>query len=273
VPQEKIDEIVRLAKESKPEGETHWSCWSMAKVAGVSPATVQRVWSALGLKPHLTKTFKLSNDKRFEEKLVDVVGLYLNPPAKAVLLCMDEKSQIQALDRTQPSLPMKKGRAGTMTHDYKRNGTTTLFAALDVLTGKVVGECLSGHTNREFLRFLRKVDKEVPKGLGTHMIMDNYGTHGHDDVQAWLAKHPRFHFHFTPTSSSWLNLVERWFRELTDKAIRRGVFRSVPELVAAIEAYLAANNKSPKPFVWTATAEQILAKVRRGRVVLEQISA
>jgi transposase len=273
VPQEKIDEIVRLTKESKPEGETHWSCRSMAKVAGVSPATVQRVWSARGLKPHLTKTFKLSNDKRFEEKLVDVVGLYLNPPAKAVLLCMDEKSQIQALDRTQPSLPMKKGRAGTMTHDYKRNGTTTLFAALDVLTGKVVGECFSRHTNREFLRFLRKVDKEVPKGLEIHMIMDNYGTHGHDNVQAWLAKHPRFHFHFTPTSSSWLNLVERWFRELTDKAIRRGVFRSVPELVAAIEAYLAANNKSPKPFVWTATAEQILAKVRRGRVVLEQISA
>jgi transposase len=273
VPQGKVDEIVRLTKESKPEGQTHWSCRSMAKAAGVSPATVQRVWSARGLKPHLTKTFKLSNDKRFEEKLVDVVGLYLNPPQKAVLLCMDEKSQVQALDRTQPSLPMKKGRAGTMTHDYKRNGTTTLFAALDVLTGKVVGECFPRHTNREFLKFLRKVDKEVPKGLEVHMILDNYGTHGHDNVDAWLAKHPRFHFHFTPTSSSWLNLVERWFRELTDKAIRRGVFCSVPELVAAIEAFLAANNKEPKPFVWTATAEDILANVRRGRVVLERISA
>jgi transposase len=273
IPQEKVDEIVRLTKESKPEGQTHWSCRSMAKVAGVSPATVQRVWSARGLKPHLTKTFKLSNDKRFEEKLVDVVGLYLDPPEKAVLLCMDEKSQIQALDRTQPSLPMKRGRAGTMTHDYKRNGTTTLFAALDVLTGRVVGECFPRHTNREFLKFLRKVDQEVPKGLEVHMIMDNYGTHGHPNVQAWLAKHPRFHFHFTPTSSSWLNLVERWFRELTDKAVRRGLFRSVPELVAAIEAFLAANNKDPKPFVWTATAEQILAKVRRGRVVLEQLAS
>ena len=214
------------------------------------------------------KNFKLSNDKRFEEKLVDVVGLYLNPPDKAVVLCMDEKSQIQALDRTQPSLPMKKGRAGTMTHDYKRNGTTTLFAALDVLTGVVIGKCLPKHTNNEFLQFLRKIDKEVPKGLEVHLILDNYGTHGHANVQAWLAKHPRFHLHFTPTSSSWLNLVERWFRELTDKAVRRGVFRSVPDLIAAIEDYLRANNNDPKPFVWTASAEAILEKVRRGRVAL-----
>jgi transposase len=273
IPQEKIDEIVRLTQESKPEGETHWSCRTMAKATGVSAATVQRVWHARGLKPHLVENFKLSNDKRFEEKLVDVVGLYLDPPEKAVVLCIDEKSQIQALDRTQPSLPMKKGRAGTMTHDYKRNGTTTLFAALDVLSGVVIGQCLPRHTNNEFVHFLRKVDKEVPKGVAVHVILDNYGTHGHDNVDAWLAKHPRFHFHFTPTSSSWLNLVERWFRELTDKAIRRGVFRSVPELIAAIEAYLAAHNNDPKPFIWTATADEILEKVRRGRVALGRITA
>jgi transposase len=245
----------------------------MAKAQGVSPATVQRVWAARGLKPHLVKTFKLSNDKRFEEKLIDVVGLYLNPPDKAVVLCMDEKSQIQALDRTQPSLPMKKGRAGTMTHDYKRNGTTTLFAALNVLTGVVIGECLQRHRHEEFLKFLRKIDREVPKGLAVHMILDNYATHKHPNVVAWLEKHPRFHLHFTPTASSWLNLVERWFRELTDKAIRRGVFGSVPALIEAIEDYLEANNGDPKAFVWTATAEQILEKVRRGRTALDQITA
>jgi transposase len=273
IPQDKIDEIVRLTQESKPEGETHWSCRTMARATGVSAATVQRVWHARGLKPHLVESFKLSNDKRFDEKLVDVVGLYMDPPDKAVVLCIDEKSQIQALDRTQPSLPMKKGRAGTMTHDYKRHGTTTLFAALDVLSGTVIGQCLPRHTNNEFVHFLRKVDKEVPKGVAVHVILDNYGTHGHDNVDAWLAKHPRFHFHFTPTSSSWLNLVERWFRELTDKAIRRGVFRSVPELIAAIEAYLAARNNDPKPFVWTASADEILEKVRRGRVTFGRITA
>ena len=272
IPADKIDEIVKLTQNSKPPGETHWSCRSMASASGVSSATVQRVWSSRGLKPHLVKTFKLSNDKRFEEKLIDVVGLYLNPPDKAVVLCMDEKSQIQALDRTQASLPMKKGRAGTMTHDYKRNGTTTLFAALNVLTGVVIGQCLPRHRNGEFLKFLRRIDKEVPKSLQVHLICDNYGTHKHPNVTAWLAKHPRFHLHFTPTSSSWLNLVERWFRELTDKAIRRGVFGSVPDLVAAIEAYLAANNENPKPFEWTATAEEILEKVRRGRVALEAIA-
>jgi transposase len=273
IPQDKIDEIVRLAQESKPQGETHWSCRTMAKATGVSAATVQRTWHARGLKPHLVETFKLSNDKRFEEKLVDVVGLYMGPPDKAVVLCIDEKSQIQALDRTQPSLPMKKGRAGTMTHDYKRNGTTTLFAALDVLSGVVIGQCLPRHTNNEFLHFLKKVDREVPKGVAVHVVLDNYGTHNHPNVRAWLAKHPRFHFHFTPTSSSWLNLVERWFRDLTDKAIRRGVFRSVPDLIAAIEAYLAAHNNDPKPFLWTASAEQILEKVRRGRVALDRITA
>lgn len=273
IPAEKVAEIVRRTREETPDGQTHWSCRSMAKAVGVSPATVQRIWSARGLKPHLVKTFKLSNDPQFEEKLVDVVGLYLDPPEKAIVLCMDEKSSVQALDRTQPSLPMVKGRAGTMTHDYKRHGTTTLFAALDVLTGRVIGQCLPRHRHDEFLRFLRVIDKQTPKGLDVHLILDNYSTHKHPDVRAWLTKHPRFQLHFTPTSSSWLNLVERWFREITDKAIRRGVFHSVPDLIAAIEAYLQAHNDDPKPFVWTATAEDILAKVRRGRVALNQAAS
>jgi len=269
----KVAEIVGATLHEKPEAETHWSCRSMAKAHGVSPATVQRIWSARGLKPHLVKTFKLSNDKRFEEKLIDVVGLYLNPPEQAVVLCMDEKSQIQALDRTQASLPIKKGRSGTMTHDYKRNGTTTLFAALDVLTGKVIGQCLPRHRHIEFLKFLRTIDREVPKGLQIHLILDNYSTHKHQNVKKWLAKHPRFHLHFIPTSSSWLNMVERWFGKLDDKAIHRGVFKSVPDLTVAIENYLAANNQDPTPFVWTATAESILAKVRRGRVTLDTITS
>jgi transposase len=269
IPQAKIDEIVALTQHSKPAGHTHWSCRTMARQVGVSPATVQRVWAARGLKPHLVNTFKLSNDPRFEEKLIDVVGLYLNPPDKAIVLCCDEKSSVQALDRTQASLPMTKGRAATMTHDYKRNGTTTLFAALDVLTGTVIGQCLPRHRHEEFLRFLRTIDRETPKGLTVHLIVDNYATHKHADVQAWLTNHPRFQMHFTPTSSSWLNLVERWFRELTDKALRRGVFHSVPDLIAKIEDYLAAHNTDPKPFVWTATAEDILTKVNRGRVALQ----
>ncbi len=272
ISQEKVEEIVRATLHDKPEAETHWSCRTMAKAQGVSPATVQRIWSARGIKPHRVKTFKLSNDKRFEEKLIDVVGLYLNPPEKAVVLCMDEKSQIQALDRTQASLPMKKGRAGTMTHDYKRNGTTTLFAALDVLTGAVIGQCLPRHRHEEFLKFLRTIDREVPTGLQIHLILDNYSTHKHENVKRWLAKHPRFHLHFTPTSSSWLNLVERFFGNLTDKAIRRGIFHSVPDLITAIEAYLKANNADPTPFVWTATADSILEKVRRGHVTLNQIT-
>ena len=244
----------------------------MAKVVGVSPATIQRIWSGRGLKPHLVKTFKLSNDPLFEEKLIDVVGLYLNPPDKAVVLCMDEKTSIQALDHTQ-ALPMVKGRAGTTTGDYTRHGTTTLFAALNVIDGTVIGSCMDKHRHEEFLKFLRKVGREVPKGLAVHMILDNYATHKHKDVVAWLAKHPRFQLHFTPTSSSWLNLVsvnERWFRELTGKALRRGVFHSVPDLIAAIEKYMKVHNNEPKAFVWTATAESILTKVRRGRVALNQ---
>ncbi len=272
IPQSKIEEIVELTRNSKPAGQTHWSCRTMAKQVGVSPATVQRVWAARGLKPHLVHSFKLSNDPRFEEKLIDVVGLYLAPPDNAIVLCLDEKSSVQALDRTQPSLPMVKGRAATMTHDYKRNGTTTLFAALDVLTGKVIGQCLPRHRHEEFLKFLRKIEHETPKGLQVHLICDNYATHKHPNVKAWLAKHPRFHMHFTPTSSSWLNLVERWFRELTDKALRRGVFHSVPDLIAKIEDYLAAHNDDPKPFIWTATAEDMLAKVARGRVALQTVN-
>ncbi len=272
IPQKVIDEIVDLTKNSTPEGQTHWSTRTMADRVGVSKDTVRRVWQARGLKPHLVKTFKLSNDPRFDEKLIDVVGLYLNPPDQALVLCMDEKSSVQALDRTQASLPIIKGRAATMTHNYKRHGTTTLFAALDVLTGKVIGSCLPKHRHTEFLKFLKTIDAEVPAGLQVHLILDNHATHKHEQVLAWLDQHPRFHLHFTPTSSSWLNLVERWFRNLTDKALRRGVFHSVPDLIAAIEAYLAAHNNDPKPFVWTATADDILTKVNRGRVALENAS-
>ena len=224
IPQETIEEILDLTQNYRPQGQTHWSCRTMAEAVGVSKDTVQRVWSARGLKPHRVETFKLSNDPRFDEKLVDVVGLYVNPPEKAIVLCADEKSSVQALDRTQASLPMIPGRAQTMTHDYKRHGTTTLFAALDVLTGTVIGQCLPRHRHQEFVKFLRTIDREVPTELRIHLILDNYATHKHPTVRAWLDKHPRFQLHFTPTSSSWLNLVERWFRELTDKALRRGVF-------------------------------------------------
>jgi transposase len=265
IPPEKIEAIVNSTLHETPPGETHWSCRSMGRKHGVSPATVQRIWSARGLQPHRVKTFKLSNDPKFEEKLVDVVGLYLNPPENAIVLCMDEKSQIQALDRTQPSLPIKPSRAGTMTHDYKRNGTTTLFAALDVLSGSVIGRCLPRHRHTEFLKFLKTIDREVPNRLKIHLILDNYATHNHPNVRTWLAAHPRFELHFTPTSSSWLNMVEIFFAQLTDKAIRRGIFHSVPALIDAIETYLAEHNENPEPFKWTATAEQILEKVRRGR--------
>ena len=243
----------------------------MAEAQGISPATVQRIWEAHGLQPHRVKTFKLSRDKRFVEKLTDVVGVYLNPPDKAVILCVDEKSQIQALDRTQPGLPLKKGRCGTMTHDYKRNGTTTLFAALNTLEGTVIGTCYPRHRNIEFRKFLRQIDQLIPAELDIHMILDNYGTHKHPQVQSWLARHPRFHLHFTPTSSSWLNLVERWFRNLSDKRIRRGSFSSVPELILAIQEFIAANNDAPKPFVWTASVEKILEKISRCKAISETL--
>ncbi len=268
---ERVEEIVKATLNSLPPGATHWSCRSMAKAQGVSHATVQRIWDAHGLQPHRVKTFKLSRDKRFEEKLTDVVGLYMDPPDKAIVLCVDEKSQIQALDRTQPSLPMKKGRCGTMTHDYKRHGTAALFAALNILDGKVIGECHSRHRHQEFLKFLRRLDREFSRKKKLHLILDNYGTHSHPKVKAWLGKHPRFKLHFTPTSGSWLNLVERWFRDLTDKRIRRGVFRSVPELIDAIMEYIAVNNEKPKPFVWTAAADAILRKVSKCRVILETL--
>ena len=241
----------------------------MAQEHGVSPATVHRIWDANGLQPHRSRTFKLSKDKQFVEKLNDVVGLYLNPPQKALVLCLDEKSQIQALERSQPGLPMKKGRCGTMTHDYKRHGTTTLFAALNVLDGTVIRECMPRHRHQEYLKFLRKLNREIPNGLDLHLVVDNYATHKHADVNVWLAKHPRFHMHYTPTSSSWLNLVERWFRELTQKRLRRGNFTGVKELIAAIKEYLAQNNKQPKPFVWTATAQLIIEKVGRCKGVSE----
>jgi len=268
---QKLKALVDATRNTKPEGATHWSCRSMARAQGISPATVQRIWDAHGLQPHRVKNFKLSRDPHFVEKLTDVVGLYLNPPDKALVLCVDEKSQIQALDRTQPGLPMKKGRCGTFTHDYKRHGTTTLFAALNVLEGTVIGQCFPRHRHQEFLKFLRHLDREFPPPLPLHLILDNYGTHQHARVTGWLAKHPRFHRHFTPTSSSWLNLVERWFRELTEKRIRRGVFRSVSQLTAAIEEFLSVYNRDPKPFVWTASAQRILEKVGRCKVILETL--
>jgi transposase len=268
---DKIQAIVDATLRSKPKGATHWSCRTLAAAQGVSKSAVNRIWQSHNLKPHRTKTFKLSRDAKFLEKLTDVVGLYLNPPQQALVLCVDEKSQIQALDRTQPGLPIKKGRCGTMTHDYKRNGTTTLFAALDVLQGRVIGQCHERHRHQEFLRFLRRLDREFPGKIPLHLVLDNYGTHKHVKVREWLKRHPRFVCHFVPTSSSWLNLVERWFGELTNKRIRRGSFQSVADLKAAIDEFLAAWNDSPKPFVWTATVDSILAKLSRCKQTLEQI--
>jgi len=261
--EEKVAAIIKSTLETRPAGATQWSCRSMAEEHGVSKATVNRIWQSHQIKPHRTKGFKLSRDPQFLEKLTDVVGLYLNPPDKAVVLCVDEKSQIQALDRTQPGLPLKKGRCGTMTHDYKRNGTTTLFAALEVAQGKVVGQCYARHRHQEFLKFLKRLDQEFPKRLKLHVVMDNYGTHKHPRIQNWLKRHPRFVPHFIPTSSSWLNLVERWFGEITSKRIRRGVFVSVDDLENAIQEFLTAWNSDPKPFVWTADADLILGKVAR----------
>lgn len=268
---EKVKAVVDATLQTKPKGMTHWSCRLMAKIQGISKSTVSKIWRSHNLKPHRVKTFKLSRDRRFLEKLTDVIGLYLNPPEHAMVLCVDEKSQIQALDRTQPGLPLKKGRCGTMTHDYKRHGTTTLFAALELLQGKVIGQCYKRHRHQEFLRFLRRLDQEFPGPLALHLVLDNYGTHTEAEVQAWLKKHPRFVLHFVPTSSSWLNLVERWFEELTSKRIRRGSFFSAPDLIAAIEEFLEAWNENPQPFVWTATVESIVAKLSGCRQTLEQI--
>jgi transposase len=267
----KRNAIVEATLHTRPKGATQWSCRSLAVAQGVSKNTINRVWQLHNLKPHLHRTFKLSRDPHFLEKLTDVVGLYLNPPQKAVVICLDEKSQIQALDRTQPGLPLKKGRCGTYTHDYKRNGTTTLFAALDMLDGKVIGQCQPRHRHQEWLKFLRRLDREYPPELTLHVIMDNYGTHKTPEVKKWMAKHPRFVCHFIPTSSSWLNMVERWFRELTDKAIRHGTFVSVPDLQKAINDYLAAWNDNPRPFIWTATVGAIVEKLARAREKLETI--
>jgi transposase len=271
IPATKIRVIVEATLHTTPPAATHWSTRTMAQAQEVSEATVRRIWKQHNLKPHLVKTFKLSRDKQFLEKLTDVVGLYLNPPDKALVLCVDEKSQIQALDRTQPGLPIKKGRCGTLTHDYKRNGTTTLFAALSMLDGKVIGDCMPRHRHQEFIRFLKKIDSETPAGLNLHLIVDNYGTHKHPRVQSWIRRHPRFHLHFIPTSSSWVNMVERWFREITDKRIRRGVFRSVPELIAAIEDYMNNHNQNPRVFVWTASVESIMAKIAKCKEALDAL--
>ena len=258
-----VARLVELTTQSTPEAATHWSTRTMAAELGVSAASVSRYWRKNGLKPHLVRGFKVSRDPQFVEKLEDIVGLYLAPPEHALVLCCDEKSQVQALDRTQPGLPLKKGRAATMTHDYKRNGTTTLFAALNVFDGQVIAQCQQRHRHTEWLKFLRKIDRETPKDKELHLICDNYATHKHPVVQEWLGKHPRLNMHFTPTSASWLNMVERFFRDITDKRIRRGVFTSVAELAAAIDEYIAHHNIKPKPFIWTKSARDILQKVIR----------
>jgi len=263
-----VQTVLEATLQTKPQDATHWSTRTMAKAQGLSKMAIQRIWKLHGLQPHRFETFKLSRDKQFVEKLRDVVGLYLSPPEKALVLSVDEKSQIQALDRTQPGLPMKKGRCETMTHDYKRHGTTTLFAALNMLDGTVIGECMPRHRSREFIRFLKTIDTNTPKGIDLHLIVDNYCTHKSPTARRWLKKHPRFHLHFIPTSSSWLNMVERWFGEITRKRIRRGVFQSVRELKTAILSYLAAHNRDPKIFTWTKDADTILAKVTRSKEAL-----
>jgi len=263
--------IVERTTQTVPSNATHWSIRTLAKELNVSESMVCRVWKANGLKPHLARTFKLSNDPHFVEKLIDVVGLYLNPPEHALVLCVDEKSQIQALDRTQRSLPIYPGRCGTRTHDYKRHGTTTLFAAIELAEGQLIGTCMPRHRHQEWIKFLKLIDRETPAALDLHLVVDNYATHKHPKVKAWLSRHRRFHVHFIPTSSSWLNLIERWFRNITDKRIRRGVFKSVEQLIAAIMDYIAQHNENPQTFTWTASAEQILAKVRRARAVLDNV--
>jgi transposase len=271
ISERKVRAVVEATIHTTPPNATHWSTRSMAEAQGLSEATIRRIWKRHNLKPHLVRTFKLSRDKHFVEKLIDVVGLYLNPPDKSLVFSVDEKSQIQALDRTQPGLPLKKGRCGTMTHDYKRHGTTTLFAALSMLDGKVIGDCMPRHRHQEFIRFLNRIDAETPSDVNLHLIVDNYGTHKHPRVKSWLRRHPRFHLHFIPTSSSWLNLVERWFREITDKRLRRGSFRSVPELIAAIREYLEGHNQNPKVFVWSAPVERILTKIAKCKEMLDAL--
>ena len=268
---QKIRAVVEATLHQRPTNATHWSTRSMAAAQGVSAATIRRIWRQYGLKPHLVRTFKLSRDQHFVEKLCDVVGLYLNPPDKSLVMCVDEKSQIQALDRTQPGLPMKKGRCGTWTHDYKRNGTTTLFAALSMLDGTVIGDCMPRHRHQEFIRFLNTIDSDSPAELDLHLIVDNYGTHKHPRVKSWLRRHPRFHLHFIPTSSSWLNLVERWFRNITDQRLRRGSFDNVPGLIHAINTYLENHNQNPKVFVWSAPVERILAKIAKCKEALDAL--
>jgi len=267
----KIRKVVEATLQTKPPNATHWSTRSMAAAQQLSQSTVQRIWSRHNLKPHLTGTFKLSRDKQFVEKLYDIVGLYLNPPERALVLCVDEKSQIQALDRTQPGLPLRPGGCGTVTHDYVRHGTTTLFAALSMLDGKVISECLPRHRHQEFIRFLKRIDARTPAGPQLHLILDNYGTHKHPRVKSWLARHPRIHLHFIPTSSSWLNLVERWFRNLTDQRIRRGSFTSVPQLIEAIMQYVNNHNQNPRIFVWSAPVERILTKIAKCKEALDSL--
>jgi transposase len=263
--------IVEATLHRQPSNATHWSTRLMAKTQGVSEATVRRIWKQHGLRPHRVSTFKVSRDPRFVEKLSDVVGLYLNPPDKALVLCVDEKSQIQALDRTQPGLPLRPGRCGTMTHDYTRHGTTTLFAALNTLDGAVIGDCMPQHRHQEFTRFLKRIDQQTPSPLDLHLIVDNYGTHKHPSVERWLRRHPRFHLHFTPTSCSWLNLVERWFRNLTQQRLRRGSFHHVKDLTQAIGDYISSHNQNPRVFVWSASVERILAKLAKCKEALDAL--
>jgi len=268
---DKVAAIVEATLHTHPPNATHWSTRLMAQAQGVSEATVRRIWKRHSLQPHRLSTFKVSRDPQFVQKLIDVVGLYLNPPDKALILCVDEKSQIQALDRTQPGLPLKPGRCGTMTHDYKRHGTTTLFAALNALDGKVIGDCMPQHRHQEFIRFLKRIDQETSTEFELHLIVDNYGTHKHPGVERWLRRNPRFHLHFTPTSSSWLNLVERWFRNLTQQRLRRGSFHHVKELIHAINDYIDNNNQNPRVFVWSASVERILAKVAKCKEALDAL--
>jgi transposase len=271
LPAATVDRVIALTNQAPPHEATHWTASAMAKAVGISPSSVRRMWKGHGLQPHRVRAFKISNDPKFADKLKEVVGLYVDPPAHAVVLSIDEKSQIQALDRTQPGLPMKKGRCATMTHDYKRNGTTTLFAALDILEGTVIGRCMQRHRHQEFIRFLNAVEREVPADKAVHVVLDNYATHKHPKVKAWLQRHQRFSFHFTPTSCSWANAVEGLFAKLTRHRLKRGVFASIVELQAAINRFLAETNDKPKPFVWTKSADVILAAVQRGRQALEGI--